>query len=97
MARIAPSRRIPPHQLNALEARMQAYYAAVPDYPAFHAASEHPLELGQVLAELRKRRANASPLAIFEFGAGRSGSQPGCGSSWHQRLRALPSPSPARM
>jgi SAM-dependent methyltransferase len=73
MARIAPSRRIPPHQLNALEARMQAYYAAVPDYPAFHAASEHPLEWGQVLAELRKRRANASPLAILEFGAGRSG------------------------
>jgi len=73
MARIAPSRRIPPHQLNALEARMQAYYAAVPDYPAFHATSEHPLEWGQVLAELRKRRASQSPLAILEFGAGRSG------------------------
>jgi len=73
MARIAPSRRIPPHQLNALEARMQAYYAAVPDYPAFHATSQHPLEWGQVLAELCKRRANPSPLAILEFGAGRSG------------------------
>ncbi len=52
---------------------MQAYYAAVPDYPAFHATSEHPLEWGQVLAELRKRRASQSPLAILEFGAGRSG------------------------
>jgi hypothetical protein len=33
---------------------MQAYYACFPDYPAFHATSEHPL-------------------AILEFGAGRSG------------------------
>jgi 2-polyprenyl-3-methyl-5-hydroxy-6-metoxy-1,4-benzoquinol methylase len=73
MARIAPSRRIPPHQLNELEARMQAYYAAVPDYPAFHSPSHHPLEWRQVLAELCNRRTSQSPLAILEFGAGRSG------------------------
>ena len=73
MARITPSRRIPPHQLNELEARMQAYYGAVPDYPAFHSPSQHPLEWRQVLASLCHRRTSQSPLAILEFGAGRSG------------------------
>jgi hypothetical protein len=37
MHRIASFRRIPAQQLSQLEERMQAYYAAVPDYPAFHA------------------------------------------------------------
>lgn len=73
MALIAPSRRIPPHQLNALNARIQACYAPVADDPAFYATSEQPLEWGQVLAELRKRRASQSPLAIHEFAAGLSG------------------------
>jgi hypothetical protein len=35
MPRIAPFRRISAAQLQQLEERMQAYNAAVPDYPAF--------------------------------------------------------------
>jgi SAM-dependent methyltransferase len=73
MPRIAPSRRIPAQQLDALEARMQAYYAAVPDYPAFQEPSLHPREWAQVQAEVLRRPACQGPIAILEFGAGRSG------------------------
>jgi SAM-dependent methyltransferase len=74
MPRIAPSRRIPPLQLSQLEDRMQAYYAAVPDYPAFHTPSDHPLEWRHVLAEVsRLKGSNQEPVAILEFGSGRSG------------------------
>lgn len=74
MHRIAPSRRIPPLQLSQLEDRMQAYYAAVADYPAFHTPSDHPLEWRHVLAEVtRLKGSNQEPVAILEFGSGRSG------------------------
>jgi hypothetical protein len=55
MHRLAPFRRIPVQRLSQLEARMQAYYAAVPDYPAFHAPSHHPLEWRHLLNEVRRR------------------------------------------
>lgn len=75
MPRIAPFRHIPARQLNQLEYQMQAYYAAVPDYPAFHAPSDHPLEWRHVLAEVRRRsvRPGGGGVAILEFGSGRSG------------------------
>jgi len=72
MPRIAPSRRIPPLQLSQLEDRMQAYYAAVPDYPAFYTPSDHPLEWRHVLSEVIRTN-SAQPVAIMEFGSGRSG------------------------
>jgi SAM-dependent methyltransferase len=74
MTRIDPFRRIPAQQLSQLEQRMQAYYAAVPDYPAFHSPSHHPLEWRHVLAEVRSRSGSSQePVAILEFGSGRSG------------------------
>lgn len=73
MYRIAPSRRIPPLQLSQLEDRMQAYYSAVADYPAFHTPSDHPLEWRHVLAEVIRTSLVAQPVAILEFGSGRSG------------------------
>jgi hypothetical protein len=74
MPRIAPSRRIPPGQLSQLERSMQAYYAAVPDYPAFHAPSDHPLEWRHVLAQVSSLKGSSSePVTILEFGSGRSG------------------------
>ena len=73
MHRIASFRRIPAQQLSQLEERMQAYYAAVPDYPAFHAASHHPLEWGHLLNEVRRRSVRRGGVAILEFGSGRSG------------------------
>lgn len=73
MARVAPSRRIPPHQLEQLEQRMQSYYAAVPDYPSFHTPSHHPLEWRHVLAEVRRIGCRDIPITILEFGCGRSG------------------------
>ena len=74
MPRIAPSRRITAAQLLLLEERMQAYYAAVPDYPAFHSPSHHPLEWRQVLADVNSRAPTAqAPVSILEFGSGRSG------------------------
>ena len=73
MTRIAPSRKISPAQLNELEARMEAYYSAVPDYPAFHTPSNHPLEWGHALAEVRSRSGSQTTVSILEFGAGRSG------------------------
>ena len=74
MHRLAPFRRIPAPQLSQLEGRMQAYYAAVPDYPAFHAPSHHPLEWRHLLAEVQRRSIRGGePVAILEFGSGRSG------------------------
>jgi hypothetical protein len=74
MPRIAPSRRITAAQLQQLEERMQAYYAAVPDYRAFHAPSHHPLEWRQVLADVNSRApTEQDPVSILEFGSGRSG------------------------
>lgn len=74
MPRIAPSRWISPHQLQLLEERMQIYYAGVPDYPAFHTSSHHPLEWQYVLRAVRGcASANQAPVTILEFGAGRSG------------------------
>jgi 2-polyprenyl-3-methyl-5-hydroxy-6-metoxy-1,4-benzoquinol methylase len=74
MPRIAPARRITAAQLQQLEERMQAYYAALPDYPAFHSPSHHPLEWRQVLADVRSRAPTAeAPVSILEFGSGRSG------------------------
>jgi SAM-dependent methyltransferase len=73
MPRIAASRRITPLQLSQLEDRMQAYYAAVPDYPDFHTPSDHPLEWRHVLAEVIRTSRSAQPVAILEFGSGRTG------------------------
>jgi SAM-dependent methyltransferase len=74
MPRIAPSRQITAAQLQHLEKRMQAYYAAVPDYPAFHAPSHHPLEWRHVLSEVLNRApADQDSVSILEFGSGRSG------------------------
>jgi SAM-dependent methyltransferase len=74
MHRIAPSRQITAAQLQQLDELMQAYYAAVPDYPAFHAPSHHPLEWRYVLADVRSRAPTAqAPVSILEFGCGRSG------------------------
>ena len=74
MTRIAPFRHISAPQLSQLEYQMQAYYAAVPDYPAFHVPSDHPLEWRHILAEVSRRKASSQePMAILEFGAGRSG------------------------
>lgn len=74
MHRLAPLRHLSARQLSQLEERMQAYYAAVPDYPAFHAPSHHPLEWRHLLNEVRRRNAGGGePLAILEFGCGRSG------------------------
>ena len=74
MHRIASFRCIPAQQLSQLEERMQAYYAAVPDYPAFHAPSHHPLEWRHVLGEVRRRSVRAGGgVVILEFGSGRSG------------------------
>ena len=74
MPRIAPSRRITAEQLQHLEQRMQAYYAAVPDYPAFQSPSHHPLEWRPVLADVLSRNPNAHhPVSILEFGSGCSG------------------------
>jgi 2-polyprenyl-3-methyl-5-hydroxy-6-metoxy-1,4-benzoquinol methylase len=78
MTRLAPFRQIPTQQLNRLEQRMQAYYAAVPDYPAFHAPSHHPLEWRHVLAEVRRAvpGGGGGRTDILEFGSGRSGFPP---------------------
>lgn len=75
MHRLAPLRHLSARQLSQLEERMQAYYAAVPDYPAFHAPSHHPLEWRHLLNEVRRRNAGGrgEPVAILEFGCGRSG------------------------
>lgn len=74
MSRIAPSRRISVQQLDLLEDRMQAYYAAVPDYPAFHTSSQHPLEWRHVLEEvIRRNTCSHEVVSILEFGCGRSG------------------------
>ena len=74
MPRLAPFRRIPAPQLSQLEERMQAYYDAVPDYPAFHSPSHHPLEWRQLLAEVQRRSTRGGEhVAILEFGSGRSG------------------------
>jgi SAM-dependent methyltransferase len=74
MPRIAPFRRISAAQLQQLEERMQAYYAAVPDYPAFQAPSHHPVEWRQVLAEvLNHAPTKQESVSILEFGSGRSG------------------------
>ena len=74
MHRIASFRCIPAQQLSQLEERMQAYYTAVPDYPAFHAPSHHPLEWRHVLGEVRRRSVRAGGgVVILEFGSGRSG------------------------
>jgi SAM-dependent methyltransferase len=72
MQRLAPFRHLSARQLSQLEERMQAYYAAVPDYPAFHAPSHRPLEW-RLLAEVRRRSDRNGGLAILEFGSGRSG------------------------
>lgn len=74
MPRIAPSSRITIKQLQLLEQRMQAYYSEVPDYPAFHAPSHHPLEWQHVLAEYRNLASSDKGLiTILEFGSGRTG------------------------
>ena len=73
MPRLAPFRHLLARQLSQLEDRMQAYYAAVPDYPAFHAPSHNPHEWRHLLAEVRRRRDRGKSVAILEFGAGRSG------------------------
>jgi len=73
MSRIDLSRLISAQRLNDLEARMEAYYSAVPDYPAFHTPSNHPLEWVHVLAEVINRSNSQSPVTILEFGSGRSG------------------------
>ncbi len=73
MTRIFPSRSIPALKLDDLEARMEAYYSAIPDYPAFHTTSHHPLEWGHALAEVNCRSSSQTPVTILEFGAGRSG------------------------
>ena len=96
MHRIASFRRIPAQQLSQLEERMQAYYAAVPDYPAFHAPSHHPLEWRHVLGEVRRRSVRAggvwpfwnSALAAPDF-------PPGYGSN-SAPMTAFRSPSSAR-
>ena len=41
-------------QLSQLEHRMQAYYTAVPDFPAFRTPSDHPLEWRHALAEVSR-------------------------------------------
>jgi len=74
MARIAPSRQISAARLQQLEERMQTYYAAVPDYPAFHAPSHHPLEWRHVFSEVLNRSpSEQDSVSILEFGCGRSG------------------------
>ena len=74
MSRIAPSRLFSSLRLHELEQRMQSYYAAVSDYPAFHIPSHHPLEWRHVLVEtLRRIRSGQLQLTILEFGCGRTG------------------------
>lgn len=74
MPRIAPFRKISLAQLQNLEESMQAYYASVPDYPAFHSPSHHPLEWHHVLAEVVNRIPTYDRnVTILEFGSGRSG------------------------
>lgn len=52
MHRIATFRLIPAQQLSQLEERMQAYYAAGPDFPVFDAPFHHPLEWRHVLGKV---------------------------------------------
>ena len=96
MTRIAPFRHIPAPQLSQLEYQMQAYYAAVPDYPAFHAPSDHPQEWRHLLAEVRRRKGSSQePVAILDSGLAALDFPAGCGICWAPipRLRC---PSPVR-
>jgi hypothetical protein len=61
MSRIAPSRLFSSLCLHELEQRMQSYYAAVPDYPASHIPSHHPLEWRHVLVETLLRSGSGQP------------------------------------
>ncbi|MCS5694242.1 class I SAM-dependent methyltransferase [Cyanobium sp. FGCU-6] len=77
MKRINPSRLIPGPILERLELQMGEFYDHITHYPSFAVSSHHPLEWQHLLNEVRRRNAGGGegrePVAILEFGCGRSG------------------------